>query len=204
MISKAQWETIHATRPIDLVGWYPTRPVESIALIRQSALRKTARIIDIGVGASSLIDFLLNDRFTNVTVLDISHTAIERAKARLGELASRITWIEADITTAALPVVQYDIWHDRSVFHFLTSPGDRHKYVETVTNSLKPGGHLILATVASDGPAQCSGLDVVRYSPPDLQREFGVGFELIDSCDNTYETPSSNCEGFIYCHFRKR
>jgi ubiquinone/menaquinone biosynthesis C-methylase UbiE len=204
MGDKAHWERIYATKAPDQVSWYQTQPQESLDLIRRTGISTMAAIIDIGGGASTLVDYLLADDFKHISVLDISPTSLAKAKERLGERARNVTWIEADITTSELPLSYYDLWHDRAVFHFLTDTQDRQKYVDAVKRSLKAGGHIIVASFAVDGPTQCSGLDVMRYSSQGLHHEFGDGFELVDSRSETHLTPFGTQQKFIYCYCRKR
>ncbi len=175
----------------------------SLQFIERTGVGKSASIIDVGGGASTLVDDLLARGFERLTVLDVSSKAIDLARARLGSNADKINWIEADITKVSLPQNHYDLWHDRAVFHFLTSAEDRQKYVELVRDSLKPGSHIIMATFAPDGPSRCSGLDVVRYSPDSLLEEFGSDFELIESAGEEHLTPSGVKQMFIYCYLRK-
>ena len=201
---KAHWEQIYQTKSVDQVSWYQTQPVVSLGFIRRTGIGKMAHIVDAGGGASSLVDYLLSDQFEHITVLDISATALVSAKTRIGQPADRVMWVEADITQCVFSENAFDLWHDRAVFHFLTSAEDRQKYIETVSHSLKPGGHIIIATFALDGPAQCSGLDVTRYSPNSLHHEFGDNFELVDSRHEDHLTPFDTRQSFVYCYWRKR
>ena len=203
MGDKAHWEKIYTSKAPDQVSWYQVQPQLSLDLIRRTGVDKPAQIIDVGGGASALVDHLLADGFEHVSVLDISSTALAVAKSRLGPQANDVTWIDANITQAQLPPAHYDVWHDRAVFHFLTDPEDRRKYVEVATRAIKPGGHVIIASFASDGPMQCSGLDVMRYSPTALHHEFGEDFELIESHDETHNTPFGTQQKFVYCYCRK-
>ena len=203
MDSKSHWENIYKTKASTQVSWYQEHLQTPLRLIELTGVEKTARIIDIGGGASTLVDDLLERGFEHITVLDISSAAIDAARERLGSRADEITWIEADITKISLPYHYYDLWHDRAVFHFLTSAGDCQKYIEAVKHSLKPGGHVIISTFALEGPPKCSGLVVVRYSPQSLHEEFGNEFELIDSASEVHLTPSGTKQKFIYCYLRK-
>lgn len=151
-----------------------------------------------------MVDDLLDLGYRNITVLDLSAAALGKAKRRLGEEADQVTWVEADITAVELTPLYYDIWHDRAVFHFLIDATDRRKYVSNATAALKPGGHLIIAAFAADGPQQCSGLNTARYTAEQLQWEFGDSFTLIDSVDELHTTPSGTQQKFLYCHFEKR
>jgi ubiquinone/menaquinone biosynthesis C-methylase UbiE len=156
-------------------------------------------VLDVGGGASVLVDDLLDAGYVNLSVLDISGVALQAAQVRLGKSAARVRWIEADITRLQLPAASVDVWHDRAVFHFLTDPQDRARYVETVRCAVKPGGHVIVATFAEDGPLKCSGLDVVRYRPQTLHDEFGAGFKLLKSENEVHRTPSGVAQKFVYC-----
>lgn len=203
MNPKAHWENIYTTKPPTAVSWYQPEPRMSLDLILQTNPSPNARMIDIGGGASTLVDSLLAKHFLNVTVLDISSTAIQHARTRLGPLADRVTWIEADITSVSLPPAYYDLWHDRAVFHFLTRSADRARYIQAVQQAVKPGGHVIVATFALDGPSRCSGLETVRYSPDSLHDTFGSGYQLIESRNETHQTPFGTEQRFIYCYCRR-
>lgn len=203
MENKTHWEKIYQTKSTMQVSWFQERPVLSLQYIQRTGVEKTAQIIDVGGGASTLVDHLLDDGFQHVTVLDISIAALRVAQQRLGNRSSLVNWLEADITQVELPVSQYDVWHDRAVFHFLTNPEDRQKYVEVVRKSVRPGGHVIVATFAADGPLQCSGLDVARYDSEALHDEFGRGFDLLDSTSEEHHTPFGTDQKFIYCYCRK-
>jgi len=201
---KAHWEHIYQTKDSAQVSWYKPHLDLSFQMIERTGVDPSAQIIDVGGGASTLVDDLLAAGYPNVTVLDISGAALQVAQNRLGARGKSVTWIEADITQASLPVNHHDLWHDRAVFHFLTNPADRAKYIHAVQRSLKPDGHLIVATFAPDGPDKCSGLDVVRYSPDSLHHEFGDEFALVESLYETHPTPFGTQQKFIYCYCRKR
>lgn len=176
----------------------------SLELIKRTGSITSARIIDVGGGASTLVDDLFAEGFDQLTVLDISSAALKAAMDRLGRRSStKVTWVEADITQAVLPHHFYDVWHDRAVFHFLTDEEDRHCYISAARQALKPGGYIIIATFAADGPLKCSGLEIVRYSPEKLQAEFGESFELLESFEEKHQTPFDTTQNFIYCTFRK-
>jgi SAM-dependent methyltransferase len=172
-------------------------------MIERTGVDKSAHIIDVGGGSSTLVDDLLANGYRHVTVLDISPAAIQVARERLGALAESVTWLEADITQAALLPKHYDVWHDRAVFHFLTDVGDRRKYMDAVRQSVKVGGHVIVATFAPDGPEKCSGLNVMRYDPDSLHDEFGDEFQLIESVREDHQTPFGTQQKFVYCYCRK-
>ena len=203
LVSKSHWENIYKTKASTQVSWYQEHLQTPLRLIERAGVEKTAQIIDVGGGASTLVDDLLESGFKHITVLDISSSAIDAARKRLGSRADEVTWIEADITKVALPHHYYDLWHDRAVFHFLTSAEERQKYLEAVKQSLKPRGHVIISTFALEGPPKCSGLDVVRYSPQNLHEEFGNEFELIESASEVHLTPFGTKQKFIYCYLRK-
>ena len=203
MENKTHWEHIYQTKPATQVSWFQAHPLLSLQYIQQTGIDKTAQIIDIGGGASTLVDHLLDDEFQHVTILDISATALQLTQQRLGARADSVTWLEADITQTSLPQFQYDVWHDRAVFHFLTKPEDRQHYVEAVRKSVKLGGHVIIATFATDGPQQCSGLNVARYDSESLHNEFGADFELLESTREEHHTPFGTDQKFIYCYCRK-
>ena len=158
------------------------------------------RAIDIGGGASTLVDDLLELRLVDVSVLDISSAALDVARRRLADQARRVNWIEGDITRVDLGDSAYDIWHDRAVFHFLTDPADRAAYVAQVRRAVRPGGHVIVAAFGLDGPTQCSGLPVVRYTPDALHSQFGGAFELLEHLNEDHHTPSGAVQQFVYCH----
>lgn len=203
MENKTHWEHIYQTKSTTQVSWYQEHAQYSVQFIQKTGIQKSAAIIDIGGGASTLVDDLLVAGFQNVSVLDISETALQVARQRLGTRAVDVNWIEADITQANLPRHAYDVWHDRAVFHFLTQAADRQRYIETVRQSVRPGGHVIVATFAPDGPDRCSGLEVVRYSPERLHHEFGEGFRMVDNTRETHHTPFGTEQKFIYCYCRK-
>jgi ubiquinone/menaquinone biosynthesis C-methylase UbiE len=200
---KTHWEHIYETKGSTQVSWYQKHAQLSLQFIQNTGIPKNAHIIDIGGGASPLVDDLIAASFQHISVLDISATALQLAQQRLGRQAAHVNWIEADVTEANLPPVAYDVWHDRAVFHFLTDEADRQRYINTVRQTIRTGGHVIVATFAPDGPDHCSGLEVVRYSPNSLHDEFGEGFELKDSTRETHHTPFGTEQNFIYCYCRK-
>jgi 2-polyprenyl-3-methyl-5-hydroxy-6-metoxy-1,4-benzoquinol methylase len=204
MENRTHWEGIYTTKDSTQVSWYQRQPVLSLELIRRAGVDKTARIIDGGGGASTLIDSLLADGFQHVTVLDISEAALRVARQRLDARAAEVTWHVDDITRAELPAQQYDLWHDRAVFHFLTQPDDRRRYMDIARQAIKSGGQMIMATFALDGPTRCSGLEIVRYSADSLREELGQDFTLLSCTTETHRTPFETDQQFIYCHLRKR
>jgi ubiquinone/menaquinone biosynthesis C-methylase UbiE len=204
MQSKSHWENIYETKDATQVSWFQQHPELSLRFIEETRVDKAGQIIDVGGGASTLVDDLLANEYENVTVLDISLAALQVARQRLGSFASRVTWLEADVTQVKLPYRFYDVWHDRAVFHFLTREEDRARYVKAVQHSVKTGGHVIVATFGLEGPLRCSGLEVVRYSPDSLHDEFGNDFELVDTTNELHQTPFGTEQKFIYCYCRKR
>ncbi len=199
MNNREHWDHIYGTRAPDQVSWFRPHLETPLSFIERASPDKTARIIDVGGGESTLVDDLLGLGYRNLIVLDISEKAIEVTKARLGVLATRVEWIVADVTRANLPANTYDLWHDRAVFHFLTSPTDRAAYVEKVRNSVKHGGHVIIGTFGPKGPEKCSGLNVRRYDAQSLHGEFGRCFRLIDSREELHQTPFGTTQQFLYC-----
>lgn len=203
MQPKQHWETVYTTKSTDSVSWFQPHASLSLDLIRATGLGKDAGIIDVGGGASTLVDDLLANGYSDLTVLDLSAHAMEAARKRLGKDECRVRWIEADITEVDLPPKRYDIWHDRAVFHFLTTPEQREAYVQTVFRSVKPGGHVIVATFAEDGPLECSGLPVMRYRPEELHDQFGQAFTLLKHQKEAHHTPAGKVQQFVYCYCRR-
>lgn len=190
MNRKEHWETVYAVKQPTAVSWYQARPARALELLCAIGADTHTNVIDIGGGDSTFVDTVLAERLGRVTVLDISAGALDRARTRLGERAADVTWIEADVTQVALPPAAFDVWHDRAVFHFLVDPGDQARYVAAATNAIRSGGHLVMATFASDGPTRCSGLEVMRYGPEDLARRFASGFNLRKGFTEEHVTPS--------------
>ena len=203
MQSKEHWDNVYSTKPTDSVSWFQEHAEQSLRLIQGTGIPLTAPVIDVGGGASTLVDDLLRSGYSLLTVLDLSAAALAAAQTRLGAKSSAVRWIEANIIDASLPIHAYDVWHDRAVFHFLTSPQDRHAYVETVLRAVKPGGHVIVATFAEDGPTQCSGLPVMRYGANELHAEFGAPFTLLSHEKEEHRTPFGTMQKFVYCYCRK-
>lgn len=204
MHNKEHWETVYSTKSPDSVSWYQEHAETSLNLIQNLNLEKTAAIIDVGGGASTLVDDLLLNGYAHLSVLDLSGAALEAAKKRMGASCAHVQWFEADITAIQFPKHQFAVWHDRAVFHFLTKPEEREAYIQTVMHSVKPGGHIIIATFAEDGPTQCSGLPVMRYSAQALQAEFGEGFSLNLQVKENHNTPFGTTQKFVFCHFVKK
>jgi ubiquinone/menaquinone biosynthesis C-methylase UbiE len=199
MKSKDHWETVYTTKAPDHVSWFQPHADMSMRLIRGSGLGHDATIIDVGGGASTLVDDLIDDGYAKITVLDLSNAALAESARRLGVRARTVTWVEADITRAAFEPQSIDLWHDRAVFHFLTTHEDREAYVKQVLRAVKPGGHVIMATFGSNGPTQCSGLPVMRYAPDELHAEFGEAFTMVTHEEQVHHTPFGTDQQFIYC-----
>lgn len=203
MASKEHWEHVYSTRPTTEVSWFQEHAELSLKLIEDAETPTSAEIIDVGGGASTLVDDLLTHGYQRVTVLDLSGAAISAAKHRLGKKAVAVDWREDDILKASLPTQAFDVWHDRAVFHFLTSEQDRQDYVRQVLKTVKPGGLVIVATFAKDGPAECSGLPVVRYSANEIHNEFGAPFTMLGHEEESHSTPSGKEQKFVYCFCKK-
>jgi len=197
---KAHWENIYLNKSPNEVSWYQQEPSWSLQLIRTIQLDRNAAIIDVGGGASTLVDKLCDDGYTNIGVLDVSAHALAHARERLADKACRVEWYEEDITEFE-PPHQYALWHDRAVFHFLTRKSDRKKYVNILKRALLPGGHLILMAFAIDGPKKCSGLDIVQYDEDKLMAELAGGFELLETGHEVHITPAGKEQKFAYFHF---
>ncbi|MGH9807463.1 MAG: class I SAM-dependent methyltransferase [Terriglobia bacterium] len=183
----------------DQVSWFEAEATLSLALIQRAAPDRDAAIIDVGAGAATLVDGLLNAGYRRITVLDLSAAALAQAQHRLAERAQTIAWCETDILTADLPANEFDVWHDRAVFHFLTDAAHRVRYVAQVRHALRFGGYALVATFAEDGPTRCSGLEVARYSPDALHTEFGDDFRLVASRRQMHRTPWGAWQAFTYC-----
>ncbi|MDP3813676.1 class I SAM-dependent methyltransferase [Pseudomonas sp.] len=203
MQPKEHWEQVYSSKAVDEVSWFQEHAALSLKLIRDAGVPLTASIIDVGGGASTLVDDLLANGYGNVTVLDLSGAALAAAKHRLGARAADVQWLEANIIEAELGSNAYDVWHDRAVFHFLTSAEERHAYVRAVLRAVKPGGLVIVATFAEDGPSKCSGLPVMRYDAQELHAEFGEPFVLLGHEKESHYTPGGNEQKFVYCFCRK-
>lgn len=194
----AHWDGVYGARDVKRVSWYRPRLEQSLQMIEGAGLPPGAAILDVGGGASTLVDDLLDRGFDNVTVLDVSRLALDAARRRLGPRARRVRWTVADVTEVELATDAYDLWHDRAVLHFMVEDTDRDAYVANLRRALRPGGHVVLATFAPDGPSRCSGLPVRRYSAQGLLEAIGPGFALADSCDETHVTPAGTEQRFTW------
>lgn len=197
------WQRVYSTNPAERLGWYEPHLRTSLSWIKGLDLTLDARIIDVGGGASTLADDLLDAGYRSVTVLDIAANALSAAKKRLGGKAGCVTWLTGDVTSMELAQHQYDLWHDRAVFHFLATRDQKRKYRDELHRALKPGGHLIIATFAPEAPPTCSGLPVQRYTPEDLQSALDGEFELKRRQKELHVTPAGVEQMYLYCHFRK-
>ena len=200
---KAHWERVYSTKGEVEVSWYQDEPRLSLELIRAVVPATGGRIIDVGGGTSVLVDRLLELPFEAIAVLDISETALGKARLRLGERARRVRWLSADVTDVD-DLGTFDIWHDRAVFHFLTDVSDRKRYVELARRTVPEGGHLIVASFADDGPKRCSNLDVCRYDAESMAAELGEGFSLVREARETHTTPWGSSQAFFYGVFRRQ
>lgn len=200
---KARWEQVYDTKAVDDVSWYQEHPELSLALIQGTGVAPEASIIDIGAGTSLLADHLIAAGFRDITLLDISKIALEITDARLKPTNANLTCLVGDITSIPLALHRYDVWHDRAVFHFLTDPLQQRQYVDQVRRAVKPGGHVIMATFALDGPEKCSGLNTARYDAASLHGVFGNEFYLLESHNETHFTPWGTEQRFVYCYCRK-
>ncbi|WP_298240455.1 trans-aconitate 2-methyltransferase [uncultured Bradyrhizobium sp.] len=199
----SHWDGVYATKGEAEVSWFQHSPSTSLAMIRAAGPDHDAAIIDIGGGASRLVDALLQDGYRDVSVLDLSANALDAARKRIGPAASAANWIVADATTWQ-PAKTYEVWHDRAAFHFLTDPRDRAAYVERLRSAVAPGGHIIIATFAPDGPEKCSGLPVQRHDSASLLAELGPDFELVETRRETHHTPWDSTQAFQFSRFGRR
>ena len=202
MSRQSHWERVYAKSAPDEVSWFQPYPSVSLELIEACDLASDARILDVGGGASRLVDTLCDRGFAQLGVLDVAEQALSESKQRLGSRADAVEWLVADVTAFTTPH-QWDLWHDRAVLHFLTDSQDRTAYRHTLLESVAPGGHVIIATFGPDGPTRCSDLDVRRYSAESLQETLGSDLELIESRKEAHQTPRGVVQQFLYCRFRR-
>jgi 2-polyprenyl-3-methyl-5-hydroxy-6-metoxy-1,4-benzoquinol methylase len=199
---KTHWEKVYKTKAPDTVSWYQPHLETSLSLIERTGAGLSSSIIDVGGGESTLADDLVSRGYQNVTVLDISETAINVSKQRMGEAADHVHWRVADVLAAELEPRAYDVWHDRAVFHFLTTNEQRLAYVRSVACSVRRGGHVIVSTFGPEGPQKCSGLEVMRYDADSLHDQFGARFRLVESSQELHATPQGATQQFLYCYCR--
>jgi SAM-dependent methyltransferase len=203
MSAKEHWEQVYSSKPTGKLGWYSPHLQITLSWIGDLGLAADTPIIDVGGGASTLADDLLDAGYRSITVLDISRQALSLVKARLGSKAKLVRWLEADVTNADLPEQHFELWHDRAVFHFLIEPEQQSKYRDQLLKALKPGGHLIIGTFAPSAPSTCSGLPVQRYDPELLTSALGEKFELKRHRDELHVTPGGVEQMYLYCQFRR-
>jgi len=199
---KAHWENIYSTKELETCSWFQPIPVTSLDFIEQAGLTKSAKIIDVGGGDSLLVDGLLEKGYLDITVLDISEAALERAKQRLGNKANQVKWIVGDAASFA-PPEKYDLWHDRAAFHFLTHQNDVNGYVVTAKNALNDPGILVIGTFSESGPKKCSGVEIKQYSETSLIQIFRSGFKKLKCVNVDHTTPSNANQNFTFCSFQK-
>lgn len=203
MDQSQHWERVYTAKSPDQMSWHAPHLATSLEWISQVAPNYHASIIDVGGGASTLVDDLLASGFDNLTVADISRAAIEHSQSRLGSASSNVDWTIGDITTISLPNATFDIWHDRAVFHFLVDDKDRASYRGQLAHALKPLGQLVLATFSNNAPRSCSGLPVLRYDAESIQREFAPEFRLVKSAVIPHQTPAGVIQEFLYCRMER-
>lgn len=202
MQAKIHWESVYGQKEPDAVSWYAPHLERSLAYLRKTGVPSSGSIIDVGGGESTLVDDLVDAGYSNVTILDISERALDVARARLGDRQAKVTWMAADVLQHRFPKETYDLWHDRAVFHFMTSVEQRRQYVRQVVQALKPGGFAIVGTFGPQGPEECSGLPVARYSAEELHDEFGGRFQLVEHSVDLHTTPWGTPQQFVYCFCR--
>ena len=202
MSEREHWESVYAGKGPADASWYRPHLERSLRFIEETGLPRTAAILDVGGGASTLVDDVLARGYSDVTVLDISERAVAFAKTRLGSRAEAVTWLVADILKIELPEQRYDFWHDRAVFHFLIEESARQLYVAAVRRALRPNGHIVVATFGPAAPERCSGLPVLRYSDEGIHRQFGPDFRKVGGSSEVHVTPSGNEQEFVYCYCR--
>lgn len=203
MDRRDHWEQVYSTRLANRLGWYKPRLDTSLAWIAGIGLDKSARIIDVGGGASTLIDDLLHAGHESITVLDISDSALAASKERLGDRSQLVMWLSGDITSYQLPPGHFELWHDRAVFHFLTEADQQQAYLDNMRTALKPGGHVVIGVFAPEAPAKCSGLPVQRYDLERLTRRLGDEFELIRHQKEMHITPGGVEQMYLYAQFQR-
>lgn len=200
---KKHWENIYQTKPLNEVSWYQPTPETSLSFIKEFNIPKTARIIDVGGGDSFFADHLLALGYEDITVLDISEAALERAKLRLGENAAKVKWIVSDAANFE-PTEKYDFWHDRAAFHFLTQEEEIEAYLQIVQKGLSEQGILVIGTFSEQGPTKCSGIEIKQYSAQSMEEKLKKFFQKIDCKEVNHETPFNTLQQFIFCSFKKR
>ena len=202
MDRKNHWEEIYKTKKLSEVSWFEPKPETSLYFIKQLNVPTDAKIIDIGGGDSFFVDNLLDLGYQDISVLDISEAALDRAKQRLGERASLVKWIVADASTFQ-PEEKYDFWHDRAAFHFLTEEKEIANYIETIKKSIRPSGILVIGTFSEQGPQKCSGIEIRQYSETSMTERLNISFEKLECITVDHKTPFNTIQNFVFCSFRK-
>jgi trans-aconitate methyltransferase len=200
--AKTHWENIYSTKTSDQVSWTQARPTTSLDFVHSFGIAKDAPIIDIGGGESRLVDFLIEEGFSDITVLDISEQALLNTQKRLGDKASKVNWIVSDITTFT-PTRQFQVWHDRATFHFLTAAADVVHYVDIASHALSPNGSMAIGTFSPNGPTKCSGLEIKQYTEETLDQTLRQHFQKIRCITEDHTTPFNTIQNFLFCSFRK-
>lgn len=200
---QSHWDAVYGEKRADEVSWYEPRPENSLDLVRSTGVREADPIIDVGGGASRLVDELLAAGYADLTVLDVSASVLEKVRERLGSAAASVTLLHQDVT-AFQPARQYALWHDRAVFHFLTQREDRQRYTHALRHGIRPGGHVVIATFGPAGPQRCSGLPTLRYDAGALSAELGADFALVESFLVVHRTPWNANQQFLYCRFTRK
>lgn len=202
-MSRTHWEGVYEARPYTEVSWYQASPGLSLRLIGNAGIGRDEAIIDVGGGASTLVDNLLTEGYRDITVLDLAEQALDQARSRLGERENSVNWLVSD-ATEFVPEREYALWHDRAVLHFFTDEEQRDRYVEVLRKALPVGGHLVLATFGPGGPLKCSGLEIRRYNVDRLQELLGQGFELQEHTTEQHDTPAGATQEFLYSRWTRR
>jgi ubiquinone/menaquinone biosynthesis C-methylase UbiE len=202
MNRKAHWENVFKTKPLEEASWYEVVPETSLSFFKESNISKSAKIIDIGGGDSYLVDNLLKLGYKDITVLDISEVALDRAKQRLKDQSKKVKWIVADAADFS-PPENYDFWHDRAAFHFLIDEQSIRNYIEIVQKHLNKNGHLVVGTFSENGPKKCSGLEIKQYSETTMTNQFKTHFEKIKCIKIDHKTPFDTNQNFVFCWFKK-
>ena len=203
MSTRQHWDDVYTTKAPEAVSWYRPHVEQSLSWVDDLSLPNSAHIVDIGGGASTFVDDLLERDFESVSVADISAQALEHSKQRLGRRAGQVRWVVGDVTEPLFSPESVDLWHDRAVFHFLTSSSQQEAYRAQVSRCVRPGGFVIIATFAPDGPERCSGLQVARYAPQEIAATMGSGFELLGQALEVHSTPKGSQQAFAYALLRR-
>lgn len=201
--NKTHWENIYTTKELKEVSWFEPVPETSLEFLKKANLPKTAKIIDVGGGDSLLVDHLLDAGYMDITILDISENALERAKTRLGEKAEKVKWVVSDASTFS-PAETYDFWHDRAVFHFLTEEKDITNYMKVLSQGVRVGGMLVMGTFSESGPTKCSGIPIKQYSETSMTDRLKAAFEKIRCLTVDHKTPFDTIQNFIFCSFSRK